>query len=92
MNSKTETPGPAVYSPFKQKTKSPAYTLKERAKTSYFDPSKEILSKPLPNKYNVKEDIIKTARFSEISLGYGEKMLGHYSNIKRENTPGPGDY
>lgn len=66
--------------------------MKERAKTCYFDPSKEVLSKPPPNKYEPKDEIIKSSRYSDIALGYGEKMLGHYSYTKREKTPGPGDY
>lgn len=66
--------------------------MKERAKTCYFDPGKEILSKPAPGKYDVKEEIVKSNRFSKITLGLGSKMLGHYSFTKREHTPGPGDY
>jgi hypothetical protein len=85
-------PGPFDYSPLKVKGKSPAFTLKERPKTSYFDPGKEILAKPPPNKYNVRDDIARAARFRNISFGRGHKMLGYYSITRRKQTPGPGDY
>ena len=61
-------------------------------KKSYFDPSNEILSKPAPNNYNPDETLTTNSRFNEITLGYGQKMLGHYSPVKAEKTPGPGEY
>ena len=50
---KKDIPGPAEYSPKRDLSKSPKITLKERAKTCYFDPGKEELSKPPPGRYDV---------------------------------------
>eukprot|EP00347_Sterkiella_histriomuscorum_P020516 403337502 len=92
MSTKKDVPPPNQYSPKKAQSKSPAFTMKERAKTCYFDPGREVLSKPAPNKYNPSDDKIKSQRYSEIALGYGDKMLGHYAITKRQKTPGPGQY
>lgn len=64
MAIKKDIPGPDHYQyEISVKNEGPAYTLKERPKTSYFDPSKEVLCKPSPNKYNIKEDIVKSSRY-----------------------------
>ena len=83
---------PAHYHPHKAKTYSPMFTLKEREKKCYFDPSKEVLSKPLPGTYNPKEKQTKPSRFNNIGLGYGEKYLGVYTPYKPKPQPGPGYY
>ena len=75
---------PAHYDPDKPWTYSPSFTLKPRDNKSYFDPSKEVLSKPPPGTYNPKEDLVKTERFKNITLGKGEKFLGYYYPGKRK--------
>ncbi|CDW86004.1 UNKNOWN [Stylonychia lemnae] len=92
MNPKQNMPGPNAYSPTKQKHKSPVFTLHEKSKTCWFDPSKEILCKPPPNKYQIQEKLVKNGRFKQISLGYGSKFIGHYEITPQRITPGPGDY
>lgn len=85
-------PGPNKYQVKKLKCNTPEFTLKGKANKHEFDPPKEIKERPSPLSYKIMENHTTKKRFSQIGIGYGSKMLGHFSLTKRQNTPGPGHY
>ena len=56
------------------------------------EPSQDSKSKPSPAEYDPLDGITASSRFKNITFGYGNKMLGHYSNVRGDNHPGPGTY
>ena len=58
-----------------------------KSSRSVVDAPRETTYKPGPGQHDLPTNSIK-----DTSLGFGKKMLGHYSFCKRKITPGPGDY
>ena len=59
-------------------------------KDSFLDPNAEILSKPSPQNYGIKDELTRSTRFSGVSMGFGNKMIGNFQLGRQDITSGPG--